>query len=247
MPRTHQIQRTSENNFIDGAPKLGPLADYGGRTPTMLPLPSSPVVDPINGLTSSNENDQRGFFRPVETNVDFGAVEFISTERESGFALNIDVDRDGSSVGLELAIGTDPFLPDSENERNLSINIDENGFPVLQFGFVSTPMLNSALLLTRTTGLESFPTILFSSNQVSNMPSSPSLTITDENPPENAFYRLELMTVEPGAPNDARVTNITDLDGYVGRDDWRGTAVEKIEPAVNPPTLGAPGNISRVR
>jgi hypothetical protein len=57
-------------------PALSPLADHGGYTPTMLPLPGSPVL----GEGSNPQNlgyDQRGdgFFRTVNGTISIGAVE----------------------------------------------------------------------------------------------------------------------------------------------------------------------------
>jgi hypothetical protein len=60
-------------------PKLGPLGNYGGSTPTLSLLAGSPAIDqgdnssctssPVNGL------DQRGATRPIGANCDIGAFE----------------------------------------------------------------------------------------------------------------------------------------------------------------------------
>jgi sugar lactone lactonase YvrE len=66
-------------------PQLAALGDYGGPSPTMNPVPGSPVIDPAGGATNSSlATDQRGFARVVDGNVppdgtatlDIGAVEF---------------------------------------------------------------------------------------------------------------------------------------------------------------------------
>jgi hypothetical protein len=64
-----------------GDPKLGPLADNGGSTPTLLPQPGSPLIDAIplascqaNGAAGITE-DQRGIARPQGPGCDIGAVE----------------------------------------------------------------------------------------------------------------------------------------------------------------------------
>jgi hypothetical protein len=56
-------------------PKLGPLQDNGGPTPTMAPLPGSPAID-AGGLSDS-EWDQRGpgYRRLVNGTTDIGAYE----------------------------------------------------------------------------------------------------------------------------------------------------------------------------
>ncbi len=57
--------------------KLGALADNGGFTQTMLPLPGSPAIDAgFNALAPAGiKTDQRGLPRIVNTTVDIGAVE----------------------------------------------------------------------------------------------------------------------------------------------------------------------------
>ncbi len=68
---------TTSNNFVGGNALLAPLGDYGGPTPTMPPLPGSPVI--AAGDTSlvpgGVTTDQRGLPRIVNGTVDIGAVE----------------------------------------------------------------------------------------------------------------------------------------------------------------------------
>ena len=54
-------------------PLLAPLADNGGPTLTMLPLPGSPAID--SGGSTDLTVDQRGFPRVLGTRVDIGSVE----------------------------------------------------------------------------------------------------------------------------------------------------------------------------
>jgi len=63
-------------NRTNGSPLLAPLANYGGPTPTMPPLPGSPA---INGCTSGTTftTDQRGQPRIVGAFADIGAVEGV--------------------------------------------------------------------------------------------------------------------------------------------------------------------------
>ena len=58
---------------IVAAPGLGPLADHGGPTWTMLPLAGSPAIDA--GGSTTLTADQRGLPRVVGAKVDIGAVE----------------------------------------------------------------------------------------------------------------------------------------------------------------------------
>ena len=58
-------------------PMLGPLANNGGPTQTMLPQPSSPVIDAADPASDGAlTTDQRGFARVVGPAPDIGAVEF---------------------------------------------------------------------------------------------------------------------------------------------------------------------------
>jgi fibronectin-binding autotransporter adhesin len=62
--------------FVPGDPKLGPLGDYSGPTPTMALLPDSPALNAANDA-SCPLLDQRGFVRSRgnEDACDIGAVE----------------------------------------------------------------------------------------------------------------------------------------------------------------------------
>jgi hypothetical protein len=66
---------TGSFSVIGLDPQLGPLADNGGATLTMLPATTSPVIDKVPCLCSLNQLvDQRGFQRH-DSNTDIGAVE----------------------------------------------------------------------------------------------------------------------------------------------------------------------------
>ncbi|MDR3457600.1 MAG: choice-of-anchor Q domain-containing protein [Verrucomicrobiae bacterium] len=66
----------SSYNLTD--PKLGPLADNGGPTLTMAPLPISPAID-FGDANGAPHSDQRGLLRPYGDGYDIGAVEYGST------------------------------------------------------------------------------------------------------------------------------------------------------------------------
>ena len=54
-------EATPGSNIFGQDPQLAPLADNGGSTPTLLPAPTSPVVD--RGISGGFTADQRGFAR----------------------------------------------------------------------------------------------------------------------------------------------------------------------------------------
>jgi hypothetical protein len=60
-------------------PMLEPLGDYGGPTPTMRPLPGSPVIN-TGDNADAPDTDQRGFPRIVLGFIDIGAVELQANE-----------------------------------------------------------------------------------------------------------------------------------------------------------------------
>jgi hypothetical protein len=67
----------SGHSIIGEDPRLGPLADNGGPTLTMLPASNSPVIGRGSGF--GVVSDQRGFPRPVD-DADIGAIELTEAE-----------------------------------------------------------------------------------------------------------------------------------------------------------------------
>ncbi|MCX7545578.1 choice-of-anchor Q domain-containing protein [Marinicella gelatinilytica] len=65
---------TNCTNIIDQDPLLGPLADNGGHSKTMLPAPNSPAIDAGDNNHCPGE-DQRGESRPKGLACDIGSVE----------------------------------------------------------------------------------------------------------------------------------------------------------------------------
>ena len=66
-------------DIINTAANLGPLANNGGPTPTIMPNLGSPAIDNgNNALIVGYDTDQRGYVRIINGIVDIGAVEFGS-------------------------------------------------------------------------------------------------------------------------------------------------------------------------
>jgi hypothetical protein len=69
---------TSPASWNNTDPRLGPLANNGGPTPTMALLPGSPAID-AGDESLSPPTDQRGVARPFGSASDIGAFELIPT------------------------------------------------------------------------------------------------------------------------------------------------------------------------
>jgi len=158
-------------NLLAGNPLLAPLADYGGPTPTMPPLPGSPVIDAAVPLPGTPSTDQRGAPRPVGPRPDLGAVEAFALSTlalrdsdgdgiddclEPVYHLSVgvddsgcDSDGDGSCDAEEIANMTDPLDPNSRL-RILSFTplaeVDERtGHRIFEVAFNTFPGLSYAL------------------------------------------------------------------------------------------------------
>ena len=120
-------------NLTSAAIQLAPLGSYGGPTETMPPLPGSPAIDSGDNTGTLFETDQRGFPRVTNGRVDIGAVE---SQRWSDVARfwTTDWDNDGNQFGIEFALGTDWFIPDTTNTANLGM-ILSGGHLGVSFGF----------------------------------------------------------------------------------------------------------------
>lgn len=101
-------------NLLAGNPMLAPLANYGGATRTMPPLPGSPVIDAVAGTTLAT--DQRGAARPVGPLPDMGAAEALIFSTVPP----VDTDADGIDDRLEpaygLNVGTNDATKDSDGD-----------------------------------------------------------------------------------------------------------------------------------
>ncbi len=139
---TSASRLTTDSSDIVGAdPELGPLADNGGPTPTMLPADTSPVIDAGSafGLTA----DQRGMTRPVDLpgypnasggdGADIGAVELQAAEvlpiihglsaraASPGSQLVITGNHLGSATAVRFGSTEAPFRVDSDTKISATV------------------------------------------------------------------------------------------------------------------------------
>ena len=121
---------------------------------------------------------------------------------------HIDTDADGHPFGLEQALGTDPFLADPNNPRNLiAPTFNDAAQPELAFGISEDAATGTIWILERTTDLVTFEEIYrFDGTthlSVDGLPIDITTTesgviITDQSPPSgSAFYRFRAIFVAP--------------------------------------------------
>lgn len=188
---------TEGPNLIVADPRLAPLGDYGGPTPTMPPLPGSPAIN-SGGSSTPGSTDQRGF--PIVGQRDLGAVEY---QGDADFArvFDVDYDKDGNILGIESALGTDPFTSDQNHPDNLGAPIFNGAAqPVLTFGLGEDAHPDTTWILERSTDLVTFEEI-YAFDGTSDFASeglpievnrtAERITITDQAPPvKGAYYRF---------------------------------------------------------
>jgi hypothetical protein len=196
---------------------LTQLANFGGPTLTMLPLPGSPAID--TDLSASIALfDQRGFPRSVDGDnsgtalPDSGATEAPNwvTPANADLAVlwPIDLDGDGNAYGIERATGTDPLVKefDEEPKRFNGPEIIESGgivFHTVYFGRNTNAPAGTVLKLMRSPDLseDSFEEIARftpstavdaeGGNSIQLFDSGESVSFRDANAPSpSGFYLL---------------------------------------------------------
>ena len=164
---------SSTNSLSNTDPNLGPLADYGGITPTMALLSGSPAIDAALN-TACPPTDQRGSARPQGAGCDIGAFEgsvsfplfrftsatYFGSESNGGVGVTVTrtdgsgtascrlSTRDGTArVGSDY-VGTNVVLSfaDGEISREFTIAIlsDETSDTMETFEAMLSPIVGSA-------------------------------------------------------------------------------------------------------
>lgn len=197
---------TNPSSFLTNTdPLLSGLTSKENPLRTLALLPGSPAIDaglniaPIDlfGEIDANTTDQRGLPRPVDGGADIGAVEFQGTAAELDIAFDEDIDQDGTTVGIELAIGTDPFVADASDPRTLRLlSLSENGQPIFTVGLDNERQDEIILQLVRSEDLTNFTTVIRSNREDEErfeIEENALLQLEDPAPPiaGKAFYRLE--------------------------------------------------------
>jgi CSLREA domain-containing protein len=145
---------TGTHNWLTGNPMVAELFDYGGPTPTLVPLTGSPLIDAGNpDFTSPPDHDQRGrgFARVSGGRLDIGAVEvdavapvvqtaqfhFLTAPQSMRytFSENVAATLDADDLSLEnLAAGTAIPAANLALAYDASTNTARFTFPGYAFG-----------------------------------------------------------------------------------------------------------------
>ena len=127
------------NNLITDDPLLGPLANNGGFTPSMLPGIDGAAIDNGNNVTCLSE-DQRGVPRPQGNACDIGAVELIyvqlTVEVSGQGIVNAWVSPEPASGGIadcdEAGAGQShcaaTYVEDARDEVSLNISPEQHWY-----------------------------------------------------------------------------------------------------------------------
>ena len=166
--------------------RLSSLGNYGGRTPSILPLPGSPAIDA--SLDSLSTRDKRIF--SIQGLPDLGSTDYAA-DRDRDLVLSdlweTDFDGDGTSYGLEYALGSDPEVHDPGNPNLPRINSSNQ----LVFGINSSASSSTVWIIRRSSDLLDFHEIIY--GPTTDRPNgSPFLTIPHDTT-DKEFYQVEVI------------------------------------------------------
>ncbi len=192
-------------------PRLLPLGDYGGLTPTLHIGPDSPAIGTSGGIVFRT-SDQRGFVQGIEDDT-IGAT-LVGGYADLATVWATDYDNDGLSLGLEFVLGTNPSRADFGDPRRAPIvSRNAGGQPTIMVsrsGLLLDTLATQYTILRvqRSTDLlewreifrddENFGTLTQSGYQVQydNLTRSYTITETAAPPAPRAWYRVEALLIE---------------------------------------------------
>ncbi|MBE7494575.1 MAG: hypothetical protein HS117_06495 [Verrucomicrobiaceae bacterium] len=201
--------------LLTGDPRLAPIADYGGPTPTRALLPTSPARNATTFFV--DYSDQRGF--PIVGVRDLGAYEAGTLSDFNAFAIETpgaalsptgDADNDGRSDLLEYATQNDPHA--SSTGEITPTTTSQNAAGAVTQANVTFPTRVGATdliyTLQRSTTLGAWTTVATwnattgvltqaSGVTASRNPATGVVSVTDTNVfgEDSAFYRLDVQQV----------------------------------------------------
>jgi len=197
------LSGTSGDNLAFGTdPLLGPLANYGGPTRTMAPLPGSPLVGAGSDalIPSGVTTDQRGgsFARSSGGTVDIGSVESQSPFIPIALANAANVTTAGNPTYQFTVTYSDP------TGTNNGINTS---------GIIGN---NSVVLVTGPNGFSALATFVSIDNSGNGTPRTATYTISTPggswDPTDNGLYTVSTLA-----------NQVADLDGNFVAADLAGT------------------------
>ena len=181
--------------------RLAPLADYGGTTFTMPPLPGSTAIDRTR--TSNYSGDQRGYL--INSFPDAGAAEYRG-RADLTLYWPTDWDGDGTPYGMEQATGTDPF---TRNAGPLTITKDTSGRPMVSFPRDLTGAVRTRWLLKSSPDLQGPWTTVWSFDGVTSTENT------------TASYSAQPFPYVPAIPLIGSGRSLTYLPAATGKLFWR--------------------------
>ncbi|MDM8524086.1 Ig-like domain-containing protein [Desulfococcaceae bacterium HSG8] len=141
-------------NIIGTYPRLGPLADNGGPTPTHALMSDSPAID-AGSCTGIDGNpiigDQRGSNRPEPAggSCDIGAYELDQTSPDAPAQLDLSSEDDtGKSNDDNLTNATSWLTITGSGENNAQLQLYSDGIPVGETVTVSDGIFSVDISLT---------------------------------------------------------------------------------------------------
>ncbi|MGJ8724558.1 MAG: choice-of-anchor Q domain-containing protein [Roseibacillus sp.] len=238
---TGQLLLLSSKNFVRyTASGFAPLGDYGGPTRTCPPIPHAPAVNAgrlgLPTVGSSTLTDQRGLPRHNPSNSTLsptGEVDLGAVELQPDGLFPVDLDGDGLSTMLELALGTNP-LGDEPVAQNLALPtaLSDPATRGIRFGVSESYDADVAegfsIDVERSFDLQTFDKIFsylpatgetIEGETISHLLEPTSLSVMDSTTAPKAFYRVrpsirqwQTSLVAPTSVTDSTDIINTDID-----------------------------------